>query len=165
MSLNAVVPDYEWQVKVTWSKLEGYDRLLGSGSSADSDAWLYMILGFHLNSPPKLFYIGMVFEKEVSRRLRESDHRKRRIKIQCDYPRHQLRVSLGKVDMESGCRTYKRIDEIETLLIFAHSHSHKLHIANKRKLLTHRITEHYTIRNCGYRKPLFREIQFGMFAK
>jgi hypothetical protein len=124
-----------------------------------------MILGYYSTSAPKLFYIGMVYNQHVTQRLSQPDHRQRYVRLRHDHPNHRFRVSLGAVEIENGRITRNRIDQIETILVFAHYEENQQQIINKRKWMTHRITSHYTIHNYGYRAPLYREIHLGIFAK
>lgn len=122
-----------------------------------------MILGYFGSSHPKLFYIGKVYQSYVSTRLRQSDHKRRYLRLKSEHPRHSFQVSLGAVEFE-GCRiSAQRIDQIETMLIYTANETQPL--INERKWLTHRISAAYHIQNCGYRRPLPKEIHLGLFTK
>jgi hypothetical protein len=164
MSLKAIAPDEAWHVTLNWSRPEHYDDVTSDGSRHDDDGWLYMILGYFGSSHPKIFYIGKVVQSYVSQRLRQPDHRRRYLRLSKEHPRHTFKVTLGSIQLESGNITSRRIDQIETLLIYTTRESSP-HMINERKWLTNRVTSPYVINNCGFRHPLPRQINFGIFIR
>src|SRR4051794_4221520 len=123
MKLERVAPDYGYQAKIAWTRPIPYDTIINKGSPHDADGWLYMILGYHGSSHPKIFYVGKVFMSCVSERLRQPDHRARYQRLRREHSRHSFRVSLGAVSLAHGRITAQRIDEIESILIFAAYHT------------------------------------------
>ncbi len=171
MKLERVAPDYGYEVEITWTRAIPYETIIKSGSSHDAEGWLYMILGYRGSSHPKIFYIGKVFESCVSERLRQRDHRARYQRLCRRHPRHSFRVSLGAVKLARGHITAHRIDQIESILIFATYHS-KRHVLeggaemiNKSKWFKSGWPHPYIIRNVRSRSPLPRQIHHGVFVR
>jgi hypothetical protein len=171
MKLERIAPDYGYQVHISWTRPMAYDTIINKGSPHDAEGWLYMILGYHGSSHPKIFYIGKVFNSSVSRRLRQPDHRARYARLRSEHPRHSFRVSLGAVKLAYGHITAQRIDEIESILIFATFHS-KRHVIessprmiNKSKWYKSGWPHPYIIQNAGSRAPLPREVHHGVFIR
>ena len=145
-----------------------YETIINKGSPHDAEGWLYMILGYHGSSQPKIFYIGKVFNSSVSRRL-SPDHRARYERLCSEHPRHSFRVSLGAVKLAYGHITARRIDEIESILIFATYHSKRnviessARMINKSKWFKSGWRHPYMIQNAGSRTPLPRDVHYGVF--
>jgi hypothetical protein len=171
MKLERVAPTFGYTAEIRWSRPARYDDIVSRGSPHDSEAWFYMILGYYMTSSPKIFYIGKVFNSCVSRRLRQPDHRARFKELQAKYPRHSFRVSLGALsvsrgasELASGHITAQRIDEIESILIFAAFHSHDT-LKNKNKKWKSGWRHPYVIRNLGCKAPLPREVHYAVFIR
>jgi hypothetical protein len=164
MKLQRVAPDYGYVVDITWSRPLTYSKIVTDGSRHDAEGWFYMILGYRGSSHPKLFYIGKVFEKCVSQRLRQADHRVRYEQLRSAHPRHSFRVSLGAVKLARGHITARRIDEIESILIFGAYHSRDT-LINKNKWWKSGWRHPYVIRNLRSRVLLPREIHHGVFIR
>ncbi len=58
VKLERVAPDYGYQVHIAWTRPIPYEMIINKGSPHDAEGWLYMILGYHGSSQPKIFYIG-----------------------------------------------------------------------------------------------------------
>jgi len=164
MKLERVVPKYGYEVEISWSRPASYERIIARGSQHDTEAWLYMILGYHHSSHPKLFYIGKVFETLVSRRLRARDHRARYYGMCHDHPRFSFRVSLGAIKLSRGHITARLVDDVESILIFAAYHSRDT-LINKSKWYKSGWKHPYAIRNLRDRAPLPREVHHGVFIR
>ena len=129
-----------------------------------------MILGYYRSPRPKLFYIGKVFQTSVSRRLRAADHRRRYYRLRSDHPRYSFRVSLGAVTLTRGNTTLpahitaRRIDEIESILIFGAYHSRDT-LINKNKWYKSGWKHPYIIRNLRHKAPLPEEVHHGVFIR
>jgi hypothetical protein len=164
MKLERVAPTFGYTAEIRWSRPVRYSEIISRGSPHDAEGWLYMILGYHTSSRPKLFYIGKVFNSWVSRRLRQRDHRARYEQLKAAHPRHSFRVSLGAVKLARGHITAQRIDEIESILIFAAYHSLDTAI-NKNKWWKSGWRHPYVIHNLRYRAPLPKEIHHGVFIR
>ncbi len=162
MRLIRIDPEKTCTVSIRWTKPASYDVIV-KGSHHDPDGWLYMILGYHGSSHPKVFYIGKVTASYVSERLRQRDHQWRYSMLRRRYPRHTFRVSLGAINMKGRC-TDRRIDHIETLLIFT-AWENQVHMINEQKWLTHGISAPYVVRNVGFCRPLPKEIHLGVFVR
>ena len=164
MSLKRVDPEDAYIVNIKWSRPASYEEITASGSRHDPEGSLYMILGYYGSSHPKIFYVGKVTATYVSRRLRQPDHRKRYEWLQTQHPRHTFKVCLGEVEIVQNNVTRRRIDEIETMLIYTVHKSHP-HMINKRKCFAHRVHDAYVIHNRRYRNPLPKEIHLGIFKR
>src|SRR6266404_6077455 len=162
LKLERIAPDYGYRVQISWTRPIPYDRIVRDGSPHDAEGWLYMILGYHRSPRPKLFYIGKVFQTSVSRRLRAADHRSRYYRLCSDHPRYSFRVSLGAVKLAHGHITARRIDEIESILIFGAYHSRDT-LINKSKWYKSGWRHPYIIRNLRYKAPLPEEVHHGVF--
>ena len=115
-----------------------------------------MILG-QWGSHTKLFYIGKT-TKNVLNRLKLQDHKKRKKEMMEDHPKHRLLISVGDLYMEWGSnKTSKRIDDIESLLIYAHEPEY-----NKSKIFNHSVESDYWIKNYGYTDPLYKQLHYGL---
>src|SRR2546421_4976399 len=163
MQIERIAPYHAFDVSISWTRPIPYDKIISDGSPRDADGWLYMILGYHRSSHPKIFYIGQVQQTSVSRRLRAPDHRARYRRLCQDHPRHSFRVSLGAVTVSDGRITERRIDHIEHILIYAtyNSKPHVIqrvpHMINKRLWYQSGWPHPYIIRNLKYRTPLPKE--------
>ena len=164
LKLERIAPDYGYRVQISWTRPIPYDRIVRDGSPHDAEGWLYMILGYHRSPRPKLFYIGKVFQTSVSRRLRAADHRSRYYRLCSDHPRYSFRVSLGAVKLAHGHITARRIDEIESILIFGAYHSRDT-LINKSKWYKSGWRHPYIIRNLRYKAPLPEEVHHGVFIR
>ena len=164
MRLERVAPDFGYRVQISWSRPASYDKIVSSGSPHDAEGWLYMILGYHRSSHPKLFYIGKVFETYVSRRLRARDHRARYYRMCHSHPRYTFRVSLGAIKLAHGHVTARLVDDVESILIFAAYHSRDT-LINKSKWYKSGWKHPYVITNLRYRAPLPREVHHGVFIR
>lgn len=160
--MNILFEDGFWKVTVTWSKPMLYENIIEQGSPHDESAHLYMILGKYQNNSHKVFYIGKTYDQVVSDRLTQSDHKLRYKKVKDEYPRHQLYVSHGIVEIEDGKRTSKRIDEIESILIYSMPTDHSY---NEKNYFSHGVTGQYLIKNKGYKSNLQNTIGLGVFTK
>ncbi|OQX96503.1 hypothetical protein B6I21_00820 [candidate division KSB1 bacterium 4572_119] len=160
--MEKLYPDTFWNVSINWTKPKLYENILEKYSEYDDYSYFYKITGQYSTKEHKLYYIGKAYYQTVSMRLSQKDHQKRFNKLSKDYPKHKLYVSFGIVKLANGHITEKRIDQIESLLIYSHDFDHLL---NKQKLNELKVTEPYIILNSGYRTPLYKEIHFGIFAK
>jgi hypothetical protein len=151
-----------WDVSVTWSRPMVYENLINNGSVYDDDAHLYMITGKYRNNKSKVFYIGKTYNNIVSNRLTQKDHKTRYELLKKNYPNHVLSVSHGIVNIEGGKRTEKRIDEIESILIYSMPTEHCI---NNKNYFSHGVTAQYLIENKGYKSGMPKEIGLGVFVK
>lgn len=178
---NILFEEYAWKAKILWTNpllyhdfLDGEECLnefdledLNDYNDEDNDFWVnefieypnsnfYMILG-QWNKKNKIFYIGKTIQ-EVIDRVKNTDHKKRKKEMETENPKHKLLISLGDLYMESGCnKTSKRIDDIESLLIYAHEPEY-----NKNKIFNHTVESDYWIKNYGYTDPLYKQLHYGL---
>lgn len=162
ITMKILFEDGFWKVTITWSKPMLYENLIEQGSQHDENAHLYMISGKHQNNKHKVYYIGKTYDQCVSDRLTQSDHKLRYKNIKKDYPRHTLYVSHGIVEIKDGKRTSKRIDEIESILIYSMPAEHSF---NEKNYFSHGVTGQYLINNKGHKSSLPNTIGLGVFTK
>lgn len=128
--------------------------------TSDKGPNFYMILGKWGNKPYKLFYIGKT-EVPVLKRANASDHVERRSIMHEEYKKHKLFISKGHFLMgDWRNKTKKRIDEIESILIYAHEP-----IYNERKVKNNNVSSDYWIKNCGSYEPLYSEMYYGLVVQ
>ena len=118
---------------------------------------LYMIVG-HFGGSRRILYIGKAYRQFVSHRLSQPDHIRRWKKLRRIYPRHKLTVSFGFATFDDARGTSKRIDEVESILIYANWHER---LMNSRKVYRFAIRGQIRLTNRGYYKPLRRECFHG----
>jgi hypothetical protein len=149
-------------VTISWSRPMLYENLISNGSSYDETAYLYMISGKYHNHPNKVFYIGKTYNQTVSNRLTQKDHKKRYDALKKEYPRHKLFVSHGNVQIHNGNVSPKRIDQIESILIYSMPGEHSI---NKMNFWSHGVKNEYLLTNKGYKNNLESTIGLGVFVK
>src|SRR6185369_9158632 len=112
---------------------------------------------------------GKTYRSEVWLRLRNADHQSRFRTLKRRFPARELQVSHGILDQKqwefcsSRYPSAKRIDEIESLLIYS-NHFNEYGI-NARKHRAHGITDHYMLTNKGHYKPLKRQVYLTTFER
>ena len=186
MMKNVLFPEMSKRAMVIWSDPIPYDDFVNgiidfpesdpyevACQAEDDNFWVlpsgknnpnfYMILG-NWGTKKKLFYIGKT-TKSILARTKQADHTKRRRKMHEDFSKHKLMISKGHYFMGvvSGYRSNKtdyRIDEIESLLIYANEPRY-----NVSKKWNNNVSSDYWIRNCGYYEPLYKEIYYGLMGK
>jgi len=158
--MNTLPDEIITKVAITWTRPIDYDRLIETSHPKDDEAHLYMITARFSTKTSKIVYIGKTYKQNVSTRLKQPDHKKRRKLLHRKYKKHKLRVSLGLVSISGGNCTRRRIDEVESLLIYA---GYQPTSINLRKIWDHRVADSYEIRNFGYRNGLPSRICFGLF--
>jgi len=168
MTLAPIYPYKIWNVSIYWSKPRKYEIVRDNETDLDARAHFYMIIGKSGRSL-KLFYIGKTYRSNVARRLRNYDHQNRARRIRKTFPAYALQVSHGILDMEhwkmrcsNRYPSPKRIDQIETLLIYSNPVEESV---NARKKDAHGITDHYILTNRGNYKPLRRKVFLTIFEK
>jgi len=119
--------------------------------------YLYMIVG-HFGSSRRVLYIGKTYRQNASYRLAQPDHVRRWKKLRRMYPRHKLTVSFGLAEFDGDRCTSKRIDEVESILIYANWHDR---LINAKKIYRFAIRGQLRLTNSGYYKPLKRECFHG----
>ena len=128
--------------------------------TSDKGPNFYMILGKWGNKQYKLFYIGKT-EVPLLKRANAPDHVERRSNMHKEYKKHKLFISKGHFLMgDWRNKTKKRIDEIESLLIYVHEP-----VYNKNKVIKNNVTSDYWIKNCGFYEPLYSEMYYGLIIR
>ena len=160
--MKILYEDLVWSAEINWSRPIQYNNVKNFEYEMDEIAYFYKITGKFSHYKHKLFYIGKTYTQTVKIRLNQKDHLKRYEDIKINYPRFKLFVSFGEVTLSDGKRTRNRIDEIESLLIYAHD---LVTMQNKSKIWSLSVNEQYRIINRGYFAPMHKEIAYGMFYK
>ena len=150
-----------WDAEINWSRPVLYTNAKDSWYEYDR-YYFYKITGKYSKYPPRLFYIGKTFSQSVKTRLNQKDHINRYKTIRKNYPRFEFYVNFGSIKLAYGKLTQKRIDEIESLLIYSDDSEY---LQNKTKIMSLNVKEQYIIKNKGYSAPLHREIAYGMFFR
>ncbi len=151
-----------YKVEIKWTNPIRYENIFNLPEEKMELAWYYKILAKYATGEYKLLYIGKT-ERTVSQRLNDRDHINKVNRFKKEYPNHKFFVSLGNVYKPDYLNPTK-VDQIETLLIFAHGYLP--YITNEKKVWAHRIKNDYEITNRGFRKDvMFRSIALGVFVK
>jgi len=180
---DALYPSDSWKAMIVWSEPISYDDFAsGIIDFPESDPYeiacslefenfrvsqpigdrgpnFYMILG-QWGDKKKLFYIGKT-TKPTYKRINDIDHVKKRRMMHANHPRHKLLISNGHFFMGDWAnKTKRRIDEIESLLIYTNSPKY-----NDKKKWTNNVGSDFFIKNGGDYKPLYEEIFYGLKVK
>lgn len=151
------------KINIKWTKPVLYDKSNFDFEEEDY-TWFYKILAKYSSKKYKLLYIGKT-TRAIKARLNDKDHKHKYYRLKNLYPKHQILLSFGIVNEEDDFQDTK-VDDIETLLIYAHQREEFPFIENKNKIYAHRIKTEYQIINSGFRKDGFRkEISLGVFFK
>ena len=116
-----------------------------------------MIVG-HFGRKRSILYIGKTYRQYASYRLGPPDHLKKWKILRRKYRRHKLTVSFGIAEFDGCSCTSKRIDEVESILIYANSDER---LINSKKVFGFTIRGQIRLTNTGYRKPLHRDCFYG----
>lgn len=162
MSLRQLFEDDSWDVEINWSRPKLYENVIEYGVELDDDAYLYMITAKYGSSKSKILYIGKTYKQTVSIRLNQDDHRRRYKDFRQKYPRHNLYISYGTVQIHNGNITENRIKEVEKILIYSNDTGHAQNVSNT---YSHAVKDSYKIRNSGCRCSLPKQLYLGIFAK
>nr|WP_321497794.1 hypothetical protein [uncultured Methanolobus sp.] len=184
MLKKALYPYDAWKSVIVWSKPISYDDFVNGVEQFDDseDTYetacslnvestyitkplsdkgpnFYMILG-KWSDKLKCFYLGKT-TNSIYKRVTARDHKDRKEQMHNDYSKHKLLISKGHFYMGDWAnKTKKRIDEIESLLIYANEPFY-----NDKKRLTNRVNRDYWIKNCGHYEPLYEELYYGLSVK
>ncbi|WP_281649201.1 hypothetical protein [Parendozoicomonas sp. Alg238-R29] len=157
--MKAIYKNDFWKVSVDWKDPTLYEDVLENGHECCEDSQLYMITAAFGKNKHKILYIGKT-TKSISHRLKQPDHKLRHLKMSGDYSRHKLYITMGKIRVEGGKVTPKRIDQIESLLIYSFDDFHKYNGSKINKL---NLSEHYEVQNKGEFHALPEKIYLGLF--
>jgi hypothetical protein len=130
----------------------------------ENDTYLYKIIGRY-NESYKLFYIGKCVEQKFTTRIFQKDHQIKQAAFKEAHKKHKLMVSMGRLKEEKKHKPTE-ISNVESLLIFAHSHDGYPYIKNKQCSLSHNVIKNYKITNRGWRKDkMYQTVAYGLFMK
>jgi len=160
MSWRLAYPDEVSQVKIDWTKPILIESFMQKQITFKSDANFYKITGKFSNFDQKLFYIGKVYDQTVRQRMAQPDHKRRVTRLGKENPKHELLISLGSIVSKEEFKTRKRINEVESLLIYAHWTEDMI---NEKKVYTCALARQLCITNTGSRSPLYRTVFYGAF--
>lgn len=148
-------------VSVRWTRHRLWQEGKVNPHPEEHRIYLYMIVG-RFNASRRILYIGKTYRQYASYRLTQPDHIRRRKKLRREYPHHKLTVSFGIVNFDGVRCTSKRIDEVESILIYANWHPE---IFNSKKVYHMAIREQIRVTNRGYYKPLTKECYYGTVVR
>lgn len=161
---NALYEDAFKEIHINWSKLILREKSIIDGSLYDNTAQLYMIIG-KFGEKLNLFYIGKT-DGWVSDRLKQNDHIEKYNYWKSEHPRLKFYVSLGTLKISEGRITSTVIKNVEAILIYSHSNYDHKYIKNVKNAYNYNINnEQYRIINEGSKKPLYKEVDLGIFYK
>jgi hypothetical protein len=146
-------------VTVTWTKPMTIEE--AKIIEDENNTFLYKIVGRH-NENYKLFYIGKCIRQKFSTRIFQKDHKLKQAEFKNKHKRHKLLVSLGNLSDEDKHKPTE-ISNVESLLIFAHSHDGYPCMKNIQCSLTHNVIKNYRIINNGWRKDkMYKVVAYGL---
>ena len=160
-NMKLLYKDYCWDAEIYWSKPYDYVNFSNGHIVNEESAYFYIIFGQYSKFSRKIFYIGKTYDQYIQDRIIQKDHKDRIQKLQLIYPRFKFYLSIGKIKVLNGKITRKRIDQIESLLIFSCNSNY---LKNKNKIFSLRLNDHYKIINHGYYKPLPNKLVLGLFT-
>jgi hypothetical protein len=165
--LHALYPDEHSEIEIKWSRPMDYDKALEKEDDGQENFFFYKIMAFYKRTNTyKLLYIGKSYNHHVSKRLKNPDHKRKRLKFEKDFARHQLKVSFGAFESWDRKPTKLLIDKVESLLIYAHSSEDFPDMTNRSNSWSHGVKRAYLITNIGFRKDrMYKEISMGVFYK
>ena len=127
----------------------------------ENNTFLYKIIGRY-NETYKLFYIGKCVKQKFSTRIFQKDHRLKQASFKDEHKKHRFMVSLGRLT-ENEKHKPAEISNVESLLIFAHSHNGYPEMKNIQCTLTHSVIKNYRITNNGWRKDkMYKIVAYGL---
>ncbi len=146
-------------VNVEWSGPVTHDMLFYGLADSDKSAYLYAIVGL-FEDEWWSYYIGMVYEQNVSIRHMNKDHTKRLERLQNKFPETVWHLTLGTPAVEGKRITKKLIKEVEGLLIYSHWHEKCI---NELKVNYFFADRYISIINSGFSDPFYTKVGYGVF--
>lgn len=148
---------------IKWSKPMTFDEIKELEDDKCKDTYFYKIVGRH-SGKYKLFYIGKCVEQYVTTRIFQKDHLVKQASFKEAHKKHTLLVSLGNISEEQKHKP-QELSNIESLLIYAHTHDGFSHIKNKQCSLSHNAIRNYQITNKGWREEgMYQTVAYGLFV-
>ena len=165
--MKILFEDFFLYAEINWSKPVIYENARDFCYEIDKEYNFYKITGKYSKYPHRLFYIGKTYYQYINIRLKQKDHKERINTISKNYPRFKVYVSFGAVkfsdyNFNEKRISEKRIDDIESLLIYSNDNDY---LQNRSKVFSLNVKNQYKIINKGYSSPLYREIAYGIFYK
>lgn len=105
-------------------------------------------------------YIGMVYQQNVSVRLRAPDHQERQRSLQEMHPSAVVHISLGTPEFLIGNLNEKNVRTVEHLLIYSNWHEDML---NQRAVVNFNAPFQVLVENCGFNYHLVVKSAYGVF--
>jgi hypothetical protein len=150
-------------ITIVWQKPISIDEVKQLQENKCKNTYFYKIVG-HYNSVYKLFYIGKCYKQYITTRIFQKDHIQKQANFKKDHKKHELMVSLGNLADEDY--TSMQISNVESLLIYSHTHDDFSDIKNKQCRLNHNVIENYRIINKGWREEnMYQIVAYGLFVK
>ena len=160
--MKLLYSDYCWTAQIYWSKLFNYDRFLINCGINEDFTFSYIIFGQYSKFSRRIFYIGKTYDQYIHTRISQKEHKIRIQTLRSKHPKFKFYICIGKLEIINGKISRKRIDQIESLLIFS---SDSDYLINKNKVFSLRLKDHYKVVNHGYHKPLPKQIILGLFTQ
>ena len=155
--------DNRIDVVIKWEKPITIEEVRHLQEEKCKDTYFYKIVGRHSNNF-KLFYIGKCVEQFVTTRIFQKDHIQKQASFKDAHKKHKLMVSLGNLSNQELTPT--QLSNVESLLIYSHTHDDFSYIKNKQCSLTHNVIKNYRITNRGFRQEgMYQTVAYGLFVK
>lgn len=165
MKLKPAFKDEFQYVNINWSELIEYEKFTEDRYIHETDyTMFYCILGQYSDFSFKVFYIGKVYKQYIRDRIRQPDHKRRYNKIKKFYPKHQLYITVGTIQLRGKSKiTSFKIDQIESILIYSHWNEAMI---NEKNIFNYNVKNPYIIINDTPKElPLHKEIHLGVFVR
>ncbi|RFZ91224.1 hypothetical protein D0C36_20015 [Mucilaginibacter conchicola] len=151
-------------VAIKWQKPVSLEEVSEIEADKCKDTYFYKIIGRH-NNNFKLFYIGKCIEQYVTTRIFQKDHLIKQADFKEAHKKHKLLVSFGNLSEEQKLKPTE-LSNVESLLIYSHTHDDFSYIKNKQCSLSHNVIKNYRIINSGWREEgMYKIVAYGLFVR
>jgi hypothetical protein len=156
--------DKRIDVTITWKKPIDIDEVRYLEEEKCKDTYFYKIVGCYRENY-KLFYIGKCVDQFITTRIFQRDHLDKQADFKDSHKRHALMVSLGNLSETHNLKN-DELANVESLLIYSHTHNDFSYMKNKQCKLNHNVIKNYKIVNKGWRQEgMYQIISYGLFVK
>ena len=156
--------DKRIDLTIKWKKPITLEEVKNLQEEKCNDTYFYKIVGRY-NESYKLFYIGKCINQYITTRIFQKDHLEKQATFKEAHKRHTLLVSLGNLT-ESHNLNNDELGNVESLLIYSHTHEDFSYIKNKQCSLNHNVIRNYRITNIGWREEgMYNIVAYGLFVK
>jgi len=151
-------------ITINWKKPITIDEVKYLQEQKCQDTYFYKIVGRY-NESYKLFYIGKCIDQYITTRIFQKDHIQKQSQFKLDHKKHTLLISLGNLE-DGEDYTKEQLSNVESLLIYSHTHDDFSYMKNVQCRLNHNVIENYRITNKGWRgEGMYHTVAYGLFVK